>query len=80
MKVSIGNLYFLILIPAIILLIYYSIKKLREVSGHSSDYILYGLDDKAITETRELLKNYSEAEIVQALEVIQKLSKFIKNA
>ena len=61
-------------------LVYYSIRKLREVSGHSSDYILYGLDDNAIIETRELLKYYSEDEIVQALEVIQKLSKFIKNA
>ena len=61
-------------------LVYYSIRKLREVSGHSSDYILYGLDDNAITETRELLKDYSEDEILEALDVIKKLSKFIKNA
>ena len=60
-------------------LVYYSIRKLREVSGHSSDYILYGLDDNLIKETRELLKDYSEGEIVEALEIIQKLSKFIKN-
>ena len=60
-------------------LVYYSIKKLREVSGHSSDYILYGLDDSLIKESRELLKDYSEKEIISALDVIKKLSNFIKN-
>lgn len=60
-------------------LVYYSIRKLREVSGHSSDYILYGLDDNLIKETRELLKDYTEEDIVEALAVIQKLYKFIKN-
>lgn len=59
-------------------LVYYSIKKLREVSGHSSDYILYGLDDSLIKETRELLKDYSEEEIVEALSAIKKISKFIQ--
>ena len=60
-------------------LVYYSIKKLREISGHSSDYILYGLDDSLIEETRELLKNYSEGEIIATLDIIKKLSSFIKN-
>lgn len=59
-------------------LVYYSIRKLREVSGHSSDYILYGLDDNSIKETRKLLENYSEDEIIEALGVIEKLSKFIQ--
>ena len=61
-------------------LVYYSIRKLREVSGHSSDYILYGLDDNLINKTQKLLKDYSEEEIVQALDVIKKLSAFIKKA
>ena len=59
-------------------LVYYSIKKLREVSGHSSDYILYGFDDNSINKTKRLLKIYSEEEIVEALGVIEKLSKFIQ--
>ena len=61
-------------------LVYYSIKKLREVSGHSSDYILYGFDDDSIKETKKLLQEYSEEEIVEALGVIEKLSLFIKKS
>lgn len=60
-------------------LVYYSIRKLREISGHSSDFILYGVDDNSITKTKELLEDFSEKEIVDALAVIQKLSLFIKN-
>lgn len=59
-------------------LVYYSIKKLREISGHSSDFILYGFDDNSISEAKELLKNYSEKEIIGALGIIEKLSLFIK--
>ena len=61
-------------------LVYYSIKKLREVCGHSSDYILFGVDDESISKTRELLKNYSEEEIIEAIGAIEKLSLFIKNS
>lgn len=59
-------------------LVYYSIRKLREVSGHSADYILYGVDDESIRNTKKLLENYSESEIVAALSAIEKISKFIK--
>lgn len=59
-------------------LVYYSIGKLREVCGHSSDYILFGVDDESIKHTKKLLENYSEREINEALSVIQKISKFIK--
>lgn len=59
-------------------LVYYSLRKLREVSGHSSDYILFGVDDDSINKTKKLLKNHSEEEIVEALGVIEKLSLFIK--
>lgn len=60
-------------------LVYYSLRKLREVSGHSADYILFGVDDNSINKTKKLLKDYSEEEIASALEVIEKLSLFIKN-
>jgi len=59
-------------------LVYYSIGKLREVSGHSSDYILYGVDDESIENTKKLLEKYSENEIARALDIIEKLSIFIR--
>ena len=59
-------------------LVYYSIGKLREVSGHSSDYILFGVDDESIENTKKLLENYTECEITEALNIIEKLSKFIR--
>lgn len=59
-------------------LVYYSLRKLRQVSGHSSDYILFGVDDNSINKTKRLLKDYSEDEIVEALGIIEKLSLFIK--
>ena len=43
-------------------LVYYSIKKLREISGHSSDYILFGVDDDSIGKTKKLLEKYSTEE------------------
>ena len=36
-------------------LVYYSIGKLKEVSGHSSDYILFGIDDESIENTKKLV-------------------------
>ena len=34
-------------------LVYKSIRKLRDLSGHSADYILFGLDDDIINEARD---------------------------
>jgi len=59
-------------------LVYYSLRKLREVSGHSSDYILFGVDDKSINKTKKLLKDYNEEQIAEALNIIEKLSLFIR--
>ena len=59
-------------------LVYHSIKKLREISGHSSDYILFGVDDTSIEKTKKLLENYSDEQISEALNIIEKLLKFIK--
>lgn len=61
-------------------LVYKSIKRLKEISGHSSDYILYGLDDDIIKETKNFLENYSEKEIIQALDIIKKIALFIKKS
>ena len=59
-------------------LVYYSVRKLREISGHSSDYILFGLDDESINKTKTILKDYSEQEIIDSLAVIERLSLLIK--
>lgn len=60
-------------------LVYKSIKRLRDLSGHSADYILYGLDDNIIKTTIECLDNYSEAEILNAIETIKSIAFFMKN-
>ena len=60
-------------------LVYKSIKRLRNISGHSSDYILYGLDDNIISETKEYLKEFSDQEIIQAIEIIKQIALLIKN-
>lgn len=59
-------------------LVYYSLRKFREISGHSSDYILFGLDDESINKTKTILKDYSEHDIIHGLAVIEKLSLLIK--
>lgn len=60
-------------------LTYKSIKKLKNLSGHSADYILYGLDDSIIKETRQCLEKYSEEEVIQAINVIKNIALFIKS-
>ena len=60
-------------------LVYRSIRKLRDLSGHSADYILYGLDDTILNRTRELLSKYTDKEIKTAMNVIKDISIFIKN-
>ncbi len=60
-------------------LVYRCIKKLKDISGHSSDFILYGLDDTLIKETNEILKKYDEKQIKAALKVLKNIGLFIKN-
>ena len=59
-------------------LVYRSIKKLRDLSGHSADYILYGLDDTVMNKTKELLTMYSDKEIIKAMSIIKDIAIFIK--
>ena len=60
-------------------LVYKSLKKLRNLSGHSSDYILFGIDDSSISETKKVLKQYSEIEISEAMKLLNNIAIFIKN-
>lgn len=60
-------------------LVYRSIKKLRNLSGHSADYILYGLDDNVLKKTKQYLDKYSESDIIKSIEIIKKITLFIKN-
>ncbi len=60
-------------------LVYRSIKNLKDISGHSSDYILYGLDDSMIKETNEILEKYDEKQIKAALRMLKNIGLFIKN-
>ncbi len=60
-------------------LTYRSIKQLKDLCGHSSDYILFGLDDNILNETKECLQKYSEEEIIDALNVIKDFTVFLKN-
>lgn len=60
-------------------LVYKSIKKLKNLSGHSSDYILYGLDDNIIEKTKICLEEYSEAQIINAINLIKQITLLIKS-
>ena len=60
-------------------LVYKSIKKLRTLSGHSSDFILYGLDDDILAKTKQILADYSEEEIIRAIKIIKDITFFVKN-
>ncbi len=59
-------------------LAYRSIKKLMDLSAHSADYILYGLDDSIINDTKLLLKEYDEEEIIRAMGILKEIAIFIK--
>ena len=60
-------------------LVYRSIKKLKDISGHSADYILYGIDDEVIKETKGAIKDYTEKEIINAINAIKDIALFMKN-
>ena len=59
-------------------LVYRSIKKLRDISGHSADYILFGIDDHVIDKTQRLLESYTNEEIEKAIDIIKDITIFIK--
>ena len=57
---------------------YRSIKKLRDISGYSADYILFGIDDHVIDKTQRLLESYTNEEIEKAIDIIKDITIFIK--
>ncbi len=59
-------------------LVYRSIKKLRDISGYSADYILFGIDDHVINKTQRLLESYTNEEIEKAIDIIKDITIFIK--
>ena len=60
-------------------LVYKSIRRLRDLSGHSADFILYGLDDNNINKAKEMLQSYSEAEIIETINFIKHFLLLIRN-
>lgn len=58
-------------------LTYKSLKRLISLTGHSADYILYGLDDNIINNTKKLLKRYKEEQIIKAINVLKEIANFI---
>ena len=50
-----------------------------DLSGHSSDYILFGLDDSVISETKKYLKKYSSKELINSIDIIKKLTLLLRN-
>ena len=61
-------------------LLYPYIRNLMRLSGHSSDFILYGLDDTVLAKTQKILANYSDKQILECMKLIENLSIFIKKA
>ena len=61
-------------------LTYKSVRLLRDLSGHSADYILYGLDDEVLSTTRKLLVKYSQEDIISALRILGDLSFLLKDS
>lgn len=60
-------------------LTYRSLRLLREISGHSADFILFGLDDNVLVKTKEYLEFFSEDELKHGLDILKELVYVIKN-
>ena len=58
---------------------YDKLKKLCDLTGYSADYILFGKNDKSVTETKRQLQEFSEDQIQDACDAIKKIAIFIKS-
>ena len=58
---------------------YQSIKLFRDLCNHSADFILYGLDDNLLFETKKYLDAFTEQELIDALETIKVLATYLRN-
>ena len=57
---------------------YEKLKRVCEISGYSSDYILFGKDVNIQEKTETLLQEFSYEEIQRACETIKQIAIFIK--
>ena len=57
---------------------YDKLKRLCEISGYSADYILFGKDANMVKNTKLKLEEYSDEQIQNACQIIQKLAIFMK--
>ena len=55
-----------------------SIKLLRDLSGHSADYILFGLDDNILRNTKIFLQRYDEKELKVALDMLKEIAYILR--
>ena len=55
-----------------------SIKLLRDISGHSADYILFGLDDNILRNTKIFLQRYDEKELMGALDMLKEIAYILR--
>ena len=60
-------------------LAYRSLKLLRDLSGHTSDYILFGIDDSCLDKTKEYLEFFSEEQLKYGIDILKDLTYVIKN-
>lgn len=59
---------------------YDKLQKLCQISGYSADYILFGKEDGVTDRTKEVLSEFSDEQIQEACEILNKIAKFIKNS
>ena len=60
-------------------LMYNSLKKLKNLCGHSADYILYGLDDEVLRSTNQFLERYTETELICTINLLKNIALCMKN-
>ena len=61
-------------------LAYDKLKKLCDISGYSSDYILFGIDKNLGKKTKNILSDYTDEQIIEACKMLSKIGIFIKNS
>ncbi|MCR5145865.1 MAG: helix-turn-helix domain-containing protein [Clostridia bacterium] len=57
---------------------YDKLRKLCEISGYTSDYILFGKRMDMLNETKALFLEYNEEQIEDACEILKRMSKIIR--
>lgn len=57
---------------------YEKLRRLCEISGYSSDYILFGKEMEMLNETKALFLEYNEEQVEDACEILKRMAKIIK--